>query len=52
MTVSEFVTAEIEEVKEIMCDEYCRWPREYDEAEDGIPLSSTAICTQCPMNRL
>lgn len=52
MTVSELVKAEIEEVKEIMCDEYCRWPREYDEVEEGIPLSSTAICTQCPMNRL
>jgi hypothetical protein len=43
---------ELEEIKEQFCDEYCRWPREYDEVEEGIPLSSTAICAQCPIESL
>ena len=38
----------IEEVKEQMCDDYCRYPREQSEAEMAI----NDICENCPMNRL
>ena len=42
------VTEIIEEVKEQMCDDYCRYPREQSMAEMAI----NDICENCPMNRL
>lgn len=47
MTISEFITTEIEYVKELICDEYCRYPRE-DHPEEYL----TEICENCPLNRL
>ena len=54
MTVAEI----IEEVKIEMCNDYCRYPREYDpreydpEEHDGAELYDTDICRNCPLNRL
>ena len=47
------VTETIEEVKTDICNDYCRYPREYDPDEhDGIELWNTDICGNCPLNRL
>lgn len=38
---------DIEKIREEMCDDYCRFPREYQDCNAlGI------ICDKCPMNRL
>lgn len=55
----------IEEVKQAMCDDYCKWPKEYNEwideimdtmgleksEGDRIPLEESDICRNCPLNR-
>ena len=47
------VTEIIEEVKEQMCNDYCRYPREWDEEEhDGLELYDSDVCANCPLNRL
>lgn len=49
----ESVTKVLEEVKEAMCNDYCRYPREYDpEEHDEVELYDSDICANCPMNRL
>ena len=42
----------IEEVKESICNDYCRYPHEWNEEERGIELCESEICQNCPLNRL
>lgn len=37
-----------ERLAEVMCDKYCRFPREHDEMEDGQEFWER-ICTECPL---
>jgi hypothetical protein len=47
------ITETIEEVKDQICEDYCRYPREWDEEEhDGLELYDSDICANCPLNRL
>lgn len=39
----------LEVLGEIMCDEYCRYPRSYDEEAEGISLAESDICKECPL---
>lgn len=41
------VSQVIEEVKEQMCDDYCRYPKELLNKEDLLDM-----CTVCPLNKL
>ena len=40
----------IEEVKEDICNNYCKYPEQWKE-EDG-ELCESEICANCPLNRL
>lgn len=42
----------LEEVVEEMCNKYCKYPQEWDEEAEGIELSDSDICANCPLNRL
>ena len=46
------VTQIFEEIKESMCEDYCRYPREYDEEATGVELCDSEYCQNCPLNRL
>ena len=35
-----------------MCNDYCRYPREWDEDKEGIILEESEICHNCPLNML
>lgn len=48
----ESITQVLQQVVETMCNDYCRYPREYDEDADGVPLCESEICAACPLNRL
>ena len=52
-TVSETKTIPqiLESIAEAMCNEYCRYPLEWDEEKDG-ELADSEICANCPLNRL
>ena len=45
------VTEIIEEVRERLCNEYCKYPYEWDDETQG-ELSESEICAGCPLNRL
>lgn len=47
-TVSEI----LEEVKNVMCSNYCKWPDQWDEEEEEMELFDSYQCKNCPLNRL
>lgn len=46
----------LQEVKEDMCDNYCKYPyqyqMEYEDPEEGFEEMLSDICADCPLNRL
>lgn len=46
------VTEMIEKVKEDMCNDYCKYPNEWDEEEQGMDLCDSEVCANCPLNNL
>lgn len=38
------------EVATEMCDNYCKYPKEYDPDDNEIMLDT--ICANCPLNKL
>ena len=46
------ITEILEEVKNDICNKYCKWPEEWDEEKEGIELCESDICANCPLNRL
>lgn len=41
-----------EEVKEEICNYYCKWPDKWDEETEGVELSESTLCKNCPLSRL
>lgn len=50
--MKETITQIIEKVVEEMCNDYCKWPDQYEEEMEGCELSESSICRDCPLNRL
>lgn len=42
----------IEDVKNEICNEYCKFPLYWDETVMGYELCESEVCAQCPLNRL
>ena len=46
----------IQEVKEEMCDHYCKYPVEflmtYEDSEEAHDKMIEEMCAECPLNRL
>lgn len=44
----------LHEVKEWMCDDYCKYPAEYamqfEDPEDAHEAMLDEICSECPLN--
>lgn len=40
---------EVEKLYQAICDNYCKYPDQYDEDSEGIPLSESEICQNCPV---
>lgn len=52
MENSQSISEILEEVKDEICSKYCKWPDKWDEEEEGIELSESTLCKNCPLNRL
>ena len=50
--MNQTVTQIFEEIKDRMCNDYCRYPREWDEEKEGQELCESDVCGNCPLNRL
>ena len=46
------ITAQFEEIKYDICNNYCKYPLIYDEEAEGCELSESDHCRNCPLNRL
>lgn len=44
--------ARIKSICDKICTEYCRYPYIWDEEKEGIPLSESSICKNCPLDEL
>ena len=42
----------IEDIAKDMCEHYCKYPDIWDEDKEGIDLSESDYCMNCPLNRL
>ena len=42
----------MEDVVTKICDEYCKYPEQWDEEEAGMELRESEICKHCPLSRL
>ena len=49
-------TDEIEQIKEDMCDNFCKWPEwylmNYEDSEEAHDAMVEDMCSECPLNRL
>jgi hypothetical protein len=52
MSLTETIERTIEEVKNGICNDYCRHPNEWDAEKEGYELYESDICDRCPLNRL
>ena len=43
---------EIEDIKQKMCDHYCKYPNIWDREKEGCELWESRICLECPLMRL
>ena len=52
MAKDKTIAEQLEEIANIICDDYCRYQREWDENAEGVPPFESDICAACPLNRL
>lgn len=52
MAKDKTLAEQLEEIVKTMCDDYCRYPREWDEDAEGVPLCESETCAACPLNKL
>lgn len=46
------ITEKLEEVKDRICSEFCKYPCEWDEEKEGCELCDSEVCANCPLNEL
>lgn len=46
------ITEQIEEIKDDICEHYCKYPDIWDTEKEGIELVDSEHCQNCPLNRL
>ena len=47
MSVSEI----IDEVKDDVCEKLCKYQAEWDEGKEGVDLTDSEFCRNCPLDR-
>lgn len=39
-------------VVEDICNNYCKYPNQWNEEKEGCELSESEVCANCPLNKL
>lgn len=52
MDEKETITEIFEDIKEQMCDSYCKYPEKINADDDEQWDKMNEICGECPLNRL
>ena len=42
----------LQDIANVMCDKYCKYPDLWDEDVMGAPLQDSEVCKNCPLNIL
>lgn len=50
--VIENISLELEHIAAEICNSYCKYPDQWDVEKEGKELCESAICANCPLNRL
>ena len=46
------LSAQLEQIAEDFCNNYCKWPTIRDAEKEGMELMDSDICANCPMSRI
>ena len=46
------ITEILNEILEDICNNYCKYPEQWDEEKEGCELCESDICMNCPLNRI
>ena len=46
------LSAQLEQIAEEFCNNYCKYPDIWDEEKEGCELSESDICANCPMSKI
>lgn len=46
------IIKQLQEIAEDICSDYCKYPGTWDEEAEGVELCESAICKECPLNRM
>lgn len=46
------ITQWLQDIVEDVCQNYCKYPDNWDEESEGVELSESDICKNCPLNKL
>ena len=47
----EKIAEQFANIAEEVCNNYCKYPEQWDEEKEGIELSESDICANCPLSR-
>ena len=50
--VIESISLELEHIAAEICNSYCKYPDQWNAEKEGKELYESAICANCPLNRL
>jgi hypothetical protein len=46
------ITDQLLDIAEAICNNYCKYPEQWDEEKMGVELSESKFCQECPLSRL
>ena len=46
------IVKQLNQIVEDVCQNYCKYPDNWDEDKEGVELCESDICANCPLNRL
>ncbi len=46
------ISKQLEEIANEICNNYCKYPEQWDEEKEGCELCESEYCKNCPLSRL
>lgn len=46
------ISKQLEEIANEICNNYCKYPEQWDEEKEGCELCESEHCKNCPLSRL
>ena len=46
------IASQLEDIAGEICNNYCKYPEQWDEDKEGCDLVDSDICKNCPLNKI